>query len=132
MVDVWTARVSYRGSDRLDVSRKGGDPIGVLFAPSWALLRPFLEQRRAGIPLTDEGWQRYSDAYTAEMRVSHCCARDTWNEVLARDSVTLLCFCTSANQCHRTILASLFWSLGANLCGERTKEPSTGTLRGIE
>lgn len=137
MIDVWTARISYSGRDRLDVSRKGNDPVGVLFAPSWTLVHPFLEQRRAGFALTEAGWQRYVDDYTAEMRASYRAHRTIWDEVLARESVTLACFCTDATKCHRTVLASLFRSLGANVCGERPRSLGTdhgnaiGNLRGI-
>ena len=120
---VYTARISYRGFDRLDVTRKTADAVGVTFAPSWTLLRPLLEQRRAGIPLTEEGWQDYVANYTAEMRVSYRSHRSVWNDVLSGDRVTFCCFCTDATKCHRTILANLFKSLGANVMGERQKEP---------
>ena len=40
---VHTARVSYAGADRLDVTRKSAPPEGIAFAPSWAILRPALD-----------------------------------------------------------------------------------------
>ena len=81
---VWTARVSYRGADRLDITRKSGT-AGLFLAPSWGILRPALDARgRAftirnstggNLSLADrieaEAWARYVPAYTAEMRVSY-------------------------------------------------------------
>lgn len=46
MTTVRTARISYRGGDRLDVTRKSGRE-GIVFAPSWTLLGPVLRTRRA-------------------------------------------------------------------------------------
>ena len=43
---VHTARVSYAGPDRLDVTRKSAGPDGIAFAPSWAILRPALDALR--------------------------------------------------------------------------------------
>lgn len=40
---VHTARVSYDGADRLDITRKSAGPEGIAFAPSWAILRPALD-----------------------------------------------------------------------------------------
>lgn len=118
MVDVWTARVTYGVPDRLDITRKSADPVGVVFAPSWAILGPALELRKRGVK-TEESWADYVELYTAEMRRSYVTHRSTWNAVLARESVTLVCFCTDANQCHRTVLAGFFGKLGARVCGER-------------
>lgn len=43
---VHTARINYRGHDRLDVTRKSGKE-GIFLAPSWTLLGPALRARRA-------------------------------------------------------------------------------------
>jgi len=43
---IYSARITYCGPlKRLDVSRGTGG-VGLAFAPSWALLRGFLEQRK--------------------------------------------------------------------------------------
>lgn len=80
---VYTARITYTGPDRLDVTRKGGDPLGVAFAPTWEILRPALTARKAVYsPLVrpadkpeaerqaEEAWLAYVEQYTAEMRIS--------------------------------------------------------------
>ena len=42
---VHTARVSYGGADRLDITRKSAPPEGIAFVPSWAICE--LVQRAA-------------------------------------------------------------------------------------
>lgn len=44
--------------------------------------------------------------------------RETWEEVLGRDRVTLVCFCPSRSFCHRYLLAWCFEKLGAEYMGE--------------
>jgi uncharacterized protein YeaO (DUF488 family) len=114
MTTVHTARITYAGPDRLDVTRKSGDPT---FAPSWAILRPMLALRRAG---GDElaAWPRYVTDYTAEMRASYRSQRAAWHALLARDEVTLVCYCTDPVHCHRTVLAEILGKLGATVRGE--------------
>lgn len=44
---VYTARVTYAGPDRLDVTRKTGVGHALAFAPSWKILGPMIKARRA-------------------------------------------------------------------------------------
>lgn len=94
---VWTARISYRGADRLDVTRKSKDAIGLAFAPSESILWPTLELRhvsealcnaaalarkngadervaegeRAARIIEDAAWKLYTPLYLAEQRVGY-------------------------------------------------------------
>lgn len=114
---VHTARISYRGADRLDVTRKSAGSDGLPFAPSWRILRPALAARDLG--QLAEAWPRYVEAYTAEMRASYREHRSAWDALLSRDEVTLVCYCTDPAHCHRTVLAELLGKLGATYAGER-------------
>ena len=114
MVRLWTARIDYPGRDRFDVSRKSG---ALVFAPSWALLGPYLRKRKEG-GLTDADWAAYVEAYTAEMRASYTEHRATWKRLLAYQEATLLCYCTDPARCHRTVLAGILGKLGADVRGE--------------
>lgn len=149
---VHTARVSYAGPDRFDVTRKSGTDIGKLFAPSWAILRPALDARKraakmradadareaataavrpdlAGLVrrnmlasaerMEREAWGRYVPAYLEEMTQSCARYRRHWDELLAGELVTLVCYCVDAQHCHRRILAELLATKGAMDCGER-------------
>ncbi len=94
---VWTARVSYRGADRLDVTRKSTDPIGIVFAPSESILWPTIELRhvaeslckaaslarkngadervsegeKAARIIEDAAWKLYTPLYLAEQRAGY-------------------------------------------------------------
>lgn len=115
---IYTARITYAGPDRLDVTRKSAGPDGLPFAPSWTILRPMIALRRAG---GDDlaAWPQYVEDYTAEMRTSYRERRPAWDALLARDEVTLVCYCTDATHCHRTVLAGILGKLGASVRGER-------------
>lgn len=110
---IYTARVSYRGADRVDVTRKGGS----LFGPSWPLLQHFLKLRRRGGD-TDEVWAIYSAAYLQEMREMYRHDPAPFLALAAREA-TLVCYCTDAKRCHRTLLADILVKLGAEYGGER-------------
>jgi uncharacterized protein YeaO (DUF488 family) len=114
---VYTARITYAGPDGLDITAKGRHPLGKAFAPSWALLAPVLDKRSRG-RLTEADWLGYVEAYTAEMRRSYREQRAAWDDVLGRDEVTGLCYCTGP-WCHRHVWAGLLGRLGAEVMGER-------------
>lgn len=50
---VWTARISYAGPDRLDITRKSGSGLGLVFAPSWDILTPAIEARAKAKAMRD-------------------------------------------------------------------------------
>jgi len=99
---IHSATVAYAGDDRLDISRMGNHPLGVLLAPSWPLLEGALRARRAG-RLSLERWQRYAADYTAE--VTPNLAR-VLERLASQREVTLCCHCREGN-CHRTVAARL-------------------------
>lgn len=130
-IEVWTARISYGGPDRFDVTRKSGGKDGEPFAPSWAILSPALLarrqaeglRRRAQAPLADaverRAWEAYEPAYLAEMRESYRRHPDAWLKLLARPRVVLVCYCADALRCHRFLLAEkVLRKLGADARGE--------------
>jgi uncharacterized protein YeaO (DUF488 family) len=136
---VRTARIDYKASDRLDITRKTGKE-GRFLAPSWDTLRPVIDARRefdALVKLQKErddslrdavrekiidmqaAWLKYVPAYIDEMRASYRRNRKHWDALLARDQVTLVCYCTNRMQCHRAILRTeILPRLGAADGGE--------------
>jgi hypothetical protein len=116
---VYTSRITYRGQDRLDITRKSAGPEGLPFAPSWGILSPVLKLRRAGQTFGSDFWDGYCSAYRDEMRASYRSHRGAWDALLARDEVTLCCYCTDPERCHRTLLAGYLSRLGATVVGER-------------
>lgn len=117
MVIIRTARVTYDGADRFDVTAMTGNRV---FAPSWPLLRMYLAKRRA-TGLTEDDWLRYVASYTGEMRVSYRTHRLAWDILLGLATATLVCYCpiTPARPwCHRRVLAGILVKLGATDQGE--------------
>lgn len=143
---VYTARVSYAGADRLDVTRRTAEKHrhstgemhpGEPFAPSRAILNPALDlMKNAAASLSFEphgsdgakfavivqrsAWALYAEAYRGEMRESYRAKRPAWEALLARPEVTLCCYCVDPTRCHRTLLAIFLAKLGASPHGERT------------
>jgi len=132
---VFTARLSYAGVDRLDITRAGADAYrkrtgltweGEPWAPSWTLLGPMIRLRREvrdtgpqGDAIMATAFAAYVPAFTAEMRRSYRRNRAAWDALLARDAVTLCCACANPDQCHRRIVARLLVACGAVDLGER-------------
>jgi hypothetical protein len=124
---LYTARIGCARPDALDVTRGSaeqaradGRPFpGEIFAPSHAILRPALEGNRMAAQLRKAGkaeeadkieletWATYLPRYKQEMRASWVAHRAAWLELLACESVTLLCFCANPRRCHRGALASI-------------------------
>lgn len=103
MVEIYTGQYKYCGPDRLDITVKGKDPIGRIFAPTWAMVDEYKMFK-------DE--EKYTYAYRNLMRVSYRRHRDVWEEVLRRDRVVLVCFCKAGEFCHRVLLAGYLEKLG--------------------
>lgn len=147
ILHVYTARVSCRDPERLDITRKSG-ASGIVFAPSWSILRPVIDARRAADRLMTEArraredrdtqvarsfeaealhveeaaWTVYVPAYREEMLASYREQRPAWLRLLARPRVVLCCYCDTASdgvlRCHRRLLAGHLVRLGAVDAGE--------------
>ena len=115
MLRVYTAQMGkYCGADALDITIKSAPPEGRPFAPDrWDMV---LGAKRGR--LSQDAYRTY---YLDLMRASHRQHREAWADVLARDEVTLLCYCApTVPFCHRHILArEILPALGARYCGER-------------
>lgn len=136
MLTIHTAPYSYKGPDRLDISRDGADrhfartgeaPLGSWFAPSRELLT---EAKRRGADDGDAAaWAWYEPRFVEEMRKAYANvvpANAAWHQLLDRQgSVTLVCFCPGSERCHRTIVARLLgeaakrWEIPVTIAGER-------------
>jgi len=99
----------------MNTTRKSGHKE---FAPSWALLGPMLDIRKAGMEPSDTEWKVYVTRYLKERTLSRKRNRAVWDALLARRRVVLTCYCTNPNRCHRRILARILAQLGALDHGE--------------
>lgn len=126
-LQVHTARISTRDPDRFDVARKTAKE-GLFLAPSWDILSPVLLARRSGTPEA-EVWAFYVRAYRLEMRRSYVQHRESWDALLSRSRVCLVCFCLDPKHCHRSILREhILPRLGAVDAGELVPELGSLTL----
>lgn len=112
---IYTSRISYSGIDRLDITRKSGTE-GLIFAPSWQILGPRIKARKQGVFLP---WEDYVCDFTKEMRESYKNNKDRWKFYANVPMITLCCYCTDFNFCHRTLVANFLVKLGAEYKGER-------------
>lgn len=117
-----TAPIGYLGPDRLDITRGSGIAgAGILFAPSWTILRPARQRLNAGT-MTPAKWAAYANAYTDEMRRSYRYNREEWDTLLERPRVVAVCYCDIRPPrppwCHRRVLAGILVKLGATDAGE--------------
>lgn len=108
---VSTASFRTATAHRFDITRKSGGEAGHPFAPSWQLLRWALGEIRAG--RGEEAWPKYRRSFINEMRRSYVDRVDAWHALLARESVTLVCYCADVDRCHRGVLLELLVLLGA-------------------
>lgn len=109
-MDIYTASYHYSGPDRLDVTVKGNDPIGSLFAPTWDMVKGF----KSG-EIDEYGYEkRYRSLMNARYNVS----KDAFKFAVSSQR-TLVCFCPPGAFCHRVILAEGLENLGATYKGER-------------
>lgn len=103
---IHTARMSYSGVDRIDITRKGNHPKWRVFAPSWELLKPVVDLRRSGasVEALQAAWDRYVPEYMQQMRKAYHYEPARFKDLLSRVRITLVCFCRDHEQCHRTLL----------------------------
>lgn len=102
---VYTSTYRYSGNGRLDITVKGQDSFGKVFAPTWDMVMGIKKQT-------------ISEAHYKVMyeNILSKVPQHFWDELFKQDIVVLVCFCTAF--CHRHILAKTLESLGANYGGE--------------
>jgi uncharacterized protein YeaO (DUF488 family) len=92
-MNIYTARIGHKG---LDITVKSGDKT---FAPSWNIV---MDLKNGNIT-----WEQYKEKYTQMMRKSYKQNTKRWLELINKDELTLICYCTDPNRCHRTLLADM-------------------------
>jgi ribA/ribD-fused uncharacterized protein len=109
MVKLWTAQYRYPGPYRLDITVKGQDPIGKLFAPTWDMVNKYKQNHNE---------EEYMDLYKGMMYDSQLHNPQIWNDLLRRDYLVLVCFCKYGNFCHRHLLVAELIKKGVAYHGE--------------
>ena len=128
MVKIYTARVDYRASDKLDTTMKSASTEqGKVLAPTKQMVYGHKrgqgdERFNAYAPLTDA---EYIEQYKSLLRTRYARNKQLFLDILQRDEVTLLCFCGKGKFCHRHLAADILKQIAdahhieCELCGER-------------
>lgn len=99
---IYTAQIGkYKGPDAYDITVKSGDHT---FAPTWEIVRAW----KQGVI----DWDTYSEKYRQLMLESYKQKHKTWDEILRKGVLTLLCYCRAGENCHRYLLADFLIKLG--------------------
>jgi hypothetical protein len=99
--------------------------------------RAFLGDEHTACPAAQSAGPRARDRYLACLRLSYRAQRLTWQAILARARLVIVCSCPPGRlTCRRYVLADVFGTLGASLGGEirRTnlaRAPSSSHRRGM-
>lgn len=96
MIKIQTAQYNYSESDRLDITVKGKDKLGSIFAPSWEIVNGYKNGTLSE--------KEYELKYYEILDNSYKQNRDKWEEFFNLKYVTLVCFCKKQTFCHRYLL----------------------------
>jgi uncharacterized protein YeaO (DUF488 family) len=113
MLQVKTSQIRNQAQDRLDITAKSSTGLGRWFAPTWPMVMAYKRGQ-----LNQAG---YTEQYLNLLRSRYASieGRAAFDELLSRESVTLVCYCRPGDFCHRVILAEQVLSkLGAVYHGE--------------
>jgi len=113
---LWTAQYRYPGPFRLDITVKGDDPVGKIFAPTWDMVKK--HKKESTMYNRANADNNYTDDFKALMIASLDSDTVMWDEVLARDNVVIVCFCPYKAFCHRNLVAEYLVRMGAEYMGE--------------
>lgn len=114
-MNVWTAQYKYPGPHRLDITVKGKDPIGQLFAPTWDMVMAHKNSAK-----TEADNKAYIEKYhqiIINVIKNH---PKEWKELLSRPNLVIVCFCPPGHFCHRHLLVHYLKHYGAIYHGEIT------------
>lgn len=102
-MDLYTAVYRYPGLDRFDITVKGNDHLGRIFAPTWDMVRGV----KNGTLTKEDYARRYMGKVTEVM--ANPSNINILTEIRNRfpNSITLVCFCKRGDFCHRYLLALL-------------------------
>jgi hypothetical protein len=130
---LYTAQYRYPGQDRLDITVKGNDPAGKLFAPTWAMVKGVKDgtlseawYEETYYNLLIDRWHKNYLGFRASLaklvdivKGGQECFRFLYG-MPPRD-ITLVCFCPAGTFCHRHLLVKfLQHNYAVEYGGERT------------
>lgn len=98
-MDIFTAQYRYDGPNRLDITVKGQDPVGKLFAPTWSMVMGLKNGS-----MTEEGYTQVYNRILDNV-FAGASGYSLWQDFSRQERVTFVCFCPTGAFCHRVLLA---------------------------
>lgn len=119
---IYTAQYRYPGKDRLDITVKGNNISGKIYAPTWNMVQGVknktiteAEYTKQYYELLVERWNKSKEfvEYTTYIV-------NTFGGI--KEDITIVCFCPSGSFCHRYLLVKfLQYNWAIEYGGERNK-----------
>lgn len=114
-MDIYTSTYRYGGNDRLDITVKGQDPLGRLFAPTWDMVMGYKNGTLSQEGYTKAFAQKFGQAFSPENLPILNAIKEKYH-----GGLTLVCFCRRGDFCHRLVVAGALELLGwGKYLGER-------------
>lgn len=115
---LYTAQYRYGGSDRLDITVKGNDLNGKMFAPTWDMVNQVKDGSMSEEEYTDRYYKLLNSKWSGSFKTEVL----SMVEKLKGEDITIVCFCATGKFCHRYLLANwLCFNFGVEYGGERSK-----------
>jgi len=110
MLTISTSRITYSGSDRLDITIKTANTIeGKLFAPTWDMVtgvkKFYGDNRFPNVKAISS--EEYDQRYYQLLRERYAKNKQIFIDLIHRESVVLLCFCNLPESCHRSLACDI-------------------------
>ncbi len=102
-VTVATSRIGYSGAGGLNTTVKSATGLGLALAPTWELVGGI--KRWADFArLTPNA---YTERYYALLRARYQTNKQPFLDILAQETVVLLCYCRADTFCHRHLTVDI-------------------------
>lgn len=118
MLTISTSRITYSGSDRLDITAKSADTFeGKLFAPTWDMVMGVKayhgDTRFPNVkPISSE---EYNQRYYQLLRERYAKNKQVFMDLINRESVVFCCYCSGDSvHCHRHLASDILQKIAAH------------------
>lgn len=116
-MDIYTAHYRYSDDDRMDITVKGNQYPGNLFAPTWEMVKGYKDQKLTQWDYTVQYFSLLLSRAVQTDATFRSALRDLTTH---RPQITLVCFCPSGEFCHRILAARMLENMGlGKYIGER-------------
>lgn len=102
---IYTSQYRYSGKDRVDITVKGDDIVGKLFAPTWDMVTDYKRNHNEEVytklyyKLLLSRWE--TDYFDFQASVLRLVDMVTGTGLMPERDITVVCFCPTNTFCHR-------------------------------